>query len=141
MLAAGRSTYEFGKAGYGPALLGRLHNRFKTPANALIVNMFIGIAALLSGKTGEVITIAVFGALTIYAISMVSLIRLRRTSPDLDRPFRVPFYPIFPLIALVISSLSFIAIAVYNLPLLAIYLAFLVASFVIYKLAKRSDGL
>ncbi|HEX8059829.1 MAG TPA: ethanolamine permease, partial [Cyclobacteriaceae bacterium] len=140
MLAAGRSTYEFCKAGYGPALLGRLHSRFKTPANALIINMFIGVAALLSGKTGEVITIAVFGALTIYIISMFSLLRLRRTHPGMDRPFRVPAYPIFPVIALIISSLSFIAVAVYNLKLLGIYVTLLTASFVIYKLARKPDG-
>ncbi|MEJ0033935.1 MAG: ethanolamine permease [Bacteroidota bacterium] len=141
MLAAGRSTYEFCKAGYGPALLGRLHSRFKTPANALIVNMFIGVVALLSGKTGEVITIAVFGALTIYVISMFSLLRLRKTQPQLDRPFRVPFYPVFPIIALIISSLSIIAVAVYNLNLAAIYLGLLVISYGIYKLVRKPDAI
>lgn len=141
MLAAGRSTYEFCKAGYGPALLGRLHARFKTPANALIVNMFIGIAALLSGKTGEVITIAVFGALTIYIISMLSLLRLRRSHPEMDRPFRVPLYPLFPIIALVISSLSLIAVAVYNLKLAGLYLALLLTSVAIYKLVRKPDGI
>jgi ethanolamine permease len=140
MLAAGRSTYEFCKAGYGPPVLGRLHRRFKTPANALIVNMFIGIGALLSGKTGEVITIAVFGALTIYVISMASVIRLRTTHADLDRPFRVPFYPLFPIIAIVISSLAIIAVAVYNLNLALLYVALLAGSFVIYKLARKPDG-
>jgi ethanolamine permease len=141
MLAAGRSTYEFCKAGYGPALLGRLHNRFKTPANALIVNMFIGIAALVSGKTGEVITIAVFGALTIYIISMMSLLRLRKSHPEMDRPFRVPFYPLFPVIALIISSLSLIAVAVYNIKLAGLYLTLLLTAFVIYKIVRKPDGI
>jgi ethanolamine permease len=136
MLAAGRSTYEFCKAGFGPALFGRVNNRFKTPANALIVNMFIGIVALLSGKTGEVITIAVFGALTIYIISMLSLIRLRKTQPEMERPFRVPFYPLFPYIALIISALSIIAVAVYNLKLAFLYVALMIASLVVYKLAR-----
>ncbi len=137
MLAAGRSTSEFCKAGYGPSLLGRLHKRFQTPANALIVNMFIGIAALLSGRTGEVITIAVFGALTIYIVSMLSLLRLRQKQPDLDRPFRVPAYPFFPIVALIISSLSLIAVAVYNLKLAMLYVALLVLTFGIYKLATK----
>jgi len=140
MLAAGRSTYEFCKAGFGPPLLGKLHMRFKTPANALIINMFIGVIALLSGKTGEVITIAVFGALTIYIISMLSLLKLRRSHPEMDRPFRVPFYPLFPVIALIISSLSLIAVAVYNIKLAGLYLALLITSFVIYKLVRKPDG-
>ena len=138
MLAAGRSTYEFCKAGYGPGVLGKLHSRFKTPANALIVNMFIGVVALLSGKTGEVITIAVFGALTIYIISMLSLLRLRKDHPGMERPFRVPFYPLFPIIALVISSLSLIAVAVYNLKLAGIYLVLLIVSFASYKISGGS---
>ena len=51
ILAAGRSTYEFGKVKYAPANLGDIHPKFKTPSNALIANMMIGIIALLSGKT------------------------------------------------------------------------------------------
>ncbi|HZY82127.1 MAG TPA: ethanolamine permease [Cyclobacteriaceae bacterium] len=140
MLAAGRSTYEFCKSGYGPDFLGRLSARFKTPANALIVNMFIGIAALLSGKTGEVITIAVFGALTIYIVSMLSLIRLRKTHPHMDRPFKVPFYPLFPVIALIISTLSLIAVAVYNLKLAFLYLILLIVALVVYKVVRKPVG-
>jgi ethanolamine permease len=139
MLAAGRSTSEFCKAGFGPKLLGRINSRFQTPANALIVNMFIGIVALLSGRTGDVITIAVFGALTIYIVSMLSLIRLRKIQPLLDRPFRVPLYPLFPSIALIISSLSLIAVAVYNIKLAGLYVALLVVTMVTYKLATKQS--
>ncbi len=137
MLAAGRSTYEFCRAGFGPVALGQLNKRFSTPVNALIVNMLVGVAALLSGRTGEVITIAVFGALTIYIVAMLSLLRLRKTEPGLERPYRVPLFPYFPIIALVISTLSFIAVAVYNLKLAALYVALLAVSFVLYKWLRR----
>ena len=49
---------------FAPAFLGKIHPRFQTPSNALLVNMVIGIIALLTGKTSEIITISVFGALT-----------------------------------------------------------------------------
>jgi ethanolamine permease len=133
MLAAGRSTYEFGRVGYAPAVLGKVHSTFQTPANALIVNMALGLLALFSGKTGEIITISVFGALTLYAISMLSLIRLRRKEPGLERPFRVPFYPVFPLVALAIACFSFIAIAIYNIKLVAIYFLIIAISYGIFK--------
>lgn len=141
LLAAGRSTFEFSKAGYGPKFLTHLNSKSGAPANALVVNMLIGIAAIYSGKTGEVITIAVFGALTIYIISMMSLLHLRKTHPEMERPFRVPFYPLFPLIALIISSLSLIAVAVYNLKLAGLYLALLLTSVVIYKFVRKPDGI
>jgi ethanolamine permease len=137
LLAAGRSTSEFSKAGYGVKGLATINRKFDTPANALVFNMLIGVVAILSGKTGELITIAVFGALTIYILSMMSLLRLRKTDPGMERPFRVPFYPLFPIIALIISSLSLIAVAVYNLKLALLYLGLLIISFILYKISER----
>lgn len=133
MLAAGRSTYEFGKAGYGPAFLGRLNPKLQTPATALIFNMGFGILALLSGKTGEIITIAVFGALTLYIFSMLALLKLRKSEPALPRPFRVPFYPFFPALAFLIAAFSFIAVGLYNFKLVLIYVGLMTVSFILYK--------
>ncbi|MGZ8538303.1 MAG: ethanolamine permease, partial [Flavisolibacter sp.] len=89
ILAAGRSSFEFGRVGFAPTILGKIHPKFQTPSNALLANMFIGIIALLTGKTGEIIIIAVFGALTLYIFSMISLLKLRKKEPDLERPFKV----------------------------------------------------
>ena len=138
MLAAGRSSFEFGRQNMSP-FLGKIHPHFKTPVNALGVNMCIGILALFTGRTSEVITISVFGALTLYCISMISLIALRRKEPDLDRPFRVPFYPWFPAIALLIALTALTAVAVYNLTLCALYLFIIGLCFGIFKLRKRTD--
>jgi len=138
MLAAGRSTFEFGRVGYAPAFLGKVHPRFQTPANALLVNMFLGIIALLTGKTSEIITISVFGALTLYIISMVAMLKLRKKEPDLPRPFRVPLYPFFPLVALVIACFSFVAVAMYNVKLVMIYFLILGLSYGVFKLRNFS---
>lgn len=104
ILAAGRSTYEFGNKGFAPQFLGKLHVKFRTPANALLFNMGIGVLALLTNKTADIITISVMGALTLYFIAMLSLFRLRKNEPLLPRPFSVPLYPWTPILALVISG-------------------------------------
>jgi len=140
MLAAGRSTMEFGRVNYAPAFLGKIHHRFQTPANALFVNMLVGILALLTGKTGEIITISVFGALTLYIISMLSLLRLRQKEPGLHRPFRVPLYPYFPIVALVIASFSFVAMAFYNELLALIYFLLLGLSYSVFKIVKKYNS-
>ncbi len=137
MLAAGRSTLEFGRVNYAPAFLGKIHPRFQTPANALFANMILGIAALLTGKTGEIITISVFGALTLYIFSMISMLVLRNKEPELPRPFRAPLFPIFPIIALVIASFSFVAMAFYNIKLALVYFLILGLSYLIFKVVKR----
>ena len=121
ILAAGRATFEFGRMCYVSSQLGKVHPRFKTPAYALVVNMGVGIIALLTGKTGEIITIACFGAISLYIISMISLFALRKNEPTLERPFRVPLYPVFPAIALVIATVALVAMTVYNLLIALIY--------------------
>ena len=136
ILAAGRASFEFGKDGCAPAFIGQINSRFKTPANALLTNMGIGIIALFSGKTSEIITISVFGALTLYIISMVSVIRLRKTEPALHRPFKVPLFPLFPLIALTIAGIALLAMIWYNQILALIYTSILVLSFTFYKISS-----
>jgi len=137
ILAAGRSSYEFGKVKFAPSILGKIHPRFKTPSNALAVNMILGIIALLSGKTSEIITLSVFGALTLYIFSMIALLRLRKKEPGLARPFRVPFYPLFPLTALVIAVISILAMAVYNFKLSLFYVLLMALSFGFFKLLNQ----
>lgn len=137
ILAAGRASFEFGRVNYAPAFLGKIHPRFKTPANALILNMIIGIIALLTGKTAEIITISVFGALTLYIISMIALFRLRKKEPALERPFKTPFYPYFPIIALVIALISFIAMTIYNTNLVLIYILVIGMCYVAFKFTRR----
>ena len=134
ILAAGRATFEFGREGMAPKFLGKTLKRFKTPAAALISNMMIGIVAILTGKTGDIITIACFGALGLYIISMVALFKLRKNEPELERPFKVPFYPIFPLTALVIASIAMLAMTWYNLQLAAIFYGILLLSFIYFKI-------
>lgn len=134
ILAAGRSSFEFGRVKFAPAFLGKIHSRFQTPANALLVNMAIGVVALLTGKTAEIITISVFGALTLYIISMICLLHLRKKEPLLLRPFKVPMYPVFPIVALVIAVISFIAVTFFNIKLAAIYLLLIGFSYLAFKL-------
>ncbi len=140
ILAAGRSTFEFGRVGYIPKSLGQVNPKTKTPANALIVNMLIGIVALLTGKTGEIITIACFGALTLYVVSMIAFFKLRKSEPDLERPFKVPMFPLFPSVALVIAIMALIAMTMYNLKLASVYLMIMIVSYFWFLLSNRNSG-
>ena len=130
ILAASRATYEFGKTGCIPTVFGIIHPRFKTPANALLLNMVIGIIALFTGKTGDIITIAVFGAIILYILAMVAVLVLRETEPLLPRPFRVPLYPVFPVTALLIAVVSMIAMISLYVKLAAIFFAVLALAYI-----------
>jgi ethanolamine permease len=138
ILAAGRASYEFGKARFAPPVFGKIHPTFHTPANALLLNMGIGILALLTGKTAEIITIAVFGALFLYLFSMLSLIKLRVSEPELPRPFKVPFYPLFPYTALIITLVALIAMIVFNFVLFLLFFSIMLISVFIFLRLKKN---
>ena len=140
ILAAGRATFEFGRAGNTPAFIGKVHPKFRTPANALLLNMVFGIVALLSNSTADIIILSAFGALTMYIFSMVSLLILRQKEPNLPRPFRVPFYPFSPIIALIIASVALVAMIIYNFNLSLIFFGILIGSFAVAQfLGKNLD--
>lgn len=133
LLAAGRTTYEFGRTGHFPEILGAVHQKFRTPHWALLFNMILGIAALYTGKTDQIITIAVFGALSLYIFSCLSLLRLRKTAPEMERPFKVPAYPFFPIVALTIAAVALAAMTYYNLLLAGVYFGVLLLSYLFWK--------
>jgi ethanolamine permease len=139
ILAAGRASFEFGRVNYAPSILGKVHPKFKTPANALLLNMLLGIGALLTGRTADIITISVFGAITLYIISMITVVVLRNKEPGLQRPFRVPFYPAFPLIAMTIAIVALVAMLVYNQLLGGIYFLILLGSFFVFKIFSKGS--
>ena len=137
LLASGRATFEFGKIGNAPRILGKVHPRFQTPANALIFNSILGIIILCTGKTAEIIIISVFGALTLYIFSMLAVLQLRKKSPEMIRPFRVPFYPLTPLVALVLAIVCLIALCYYNVLLATCYFSILLFFFLLFKFLKK----
>ena len=141
ILASGRSTMEFGRTGYAPKWLARVHPRFRTPANALLANAAIGVLTILTGKTGDMIILSCFGALSLYALSMFALLALRRKQPHLERPFRVPLYPYFPITTIVLALFCLVAVGIFNPGLFAFYLGCLAAGYAGLRLSDRRKAL
>ena len=139
ILAAGRSTYEFGKVGFAPRIFGTTHKKFKTPAFALMFNMLIGICAVLTDRTADIITLACFGALSLYVISMAAFFKLRITEPDLERPFKVFLYPIVPAVALIIASVSLCAMSYYNQGLALLFFGIMFSTGLIFTFFHNGE--
>ena len=135
LLAAGRAALELGRTGYAPAFMGRVSPRTGTPATALIVNGVLGVVAILSSRTGDLIVLSGFGALTLYALSMLALFALRRREPDLPRPFRAVAYPWFPATALVLAVVCLVAMAWTNRGVALVYAAILAGAGVYWRAA------
>jgi ethanolamine permease len=140
ILSCSRQIFGLARAGFLPARLAAVHTTRRTPHVALIATGAFGIVALLTGRTSELITLSALGALTMYVCSMLALFRLRRTQPSLERPFRAPFYPVLPLIALSLSLLSLGVIVWFNPGITLIFIGGFAAAVVYFRAtaAQRS---
>jgi len=72
--------------------------------------------------TACIVTMSVFGAIVMYITSMAALFKLRRSEPNLIRPFKAPLFPYAPAFALGMAVLCLVAMVWFN-PLLALIFA------------------
>ncbi|MGC4010554.1 MAG: ethanolamine permease [Pseudomonas sp.] len=142
ILGYSRQFFALARAGYLPRGLAKL-SRFQTPHRAIIAGGLVGIAAIYSdglialqgmSLTAAMITMSVFGAIVMYIMSMLSLFKLRRSEPDLERSFRAPGFPVVPGIALALAVLCLVAMVWFNLQIAGIFLAFMAVGFVYFQL-------
>jgi ethanolamine permease len=105
------------------------------------VNTAVGLIALHSGRTAEIIVLSVLGALTLYALAAAAQLVLRRREPELPRPFRTPFSPALPITALVLALVCLVAVVWFNLGLAALYAGLLGLGYGWYLLWVRPRGL
>lgn len=132
-----RQVFALAREGYLPSFLATVNKKFQTPHWALLAGGLVGCAALSLGTTDQIIILAALGAVVMYILSMLSLFVLRNREPELSRPFKVPLYPYFPAIALILSVICLIAIVWYNVILSICFFAGLVALFGIFVLIKK----
>lgn len=83
-----------------------VRNRRGAPTRAVLVQQGLAVALILTDSFEAVLTVAGFTLSLFTLLTVAGLIRLRRREPDLERPFRVPFYPLTPLIFITVSALS-----------------------------------
>jgi ethanolamine permease len=86
--------------------------------------------------TAAMITMAVFGAIVMYIMSMLSLFRLRKIAPDMARSFRAPGYPWVPAIALMLAVVCLVAMLWFNLVIGAVFVLFMACGYLYFTATK-----
>jgi amino acid transporter len=97
-----RTSYAFGRDFRTFAALGRWSPRTGTPANALLMQGAIALGLVIFGATteGAVQTMVDYTAPVFWAFFLltgIALFVLRSKDPGIERPFRVPLYPVIPI--------------------------------------------
>ena len=70
------------------------------PPNSLILVGTIAAVLALTGQFNLLTDLAVFSSWTFYTLTFIGVMKYRKDRPDLHRTYRVPGYPIVPLIAI-----------------------------------------
>ena len=81
-------------------------NRCGIPAVAVISQSTLTLGLLLTSSFEQVLIYAQFALLACGFLTVFGVIVLRFTQPNLPRPFRVPFYPVTPILFLGISAFT-----------------------------------
>jgi ethanolamine permease len=145
ILGYSRQIFALARAGYLPEFLAKVHPRFKTPHRAIIAGGVIGIAAIYSDNliqfggqtlTANIVTMSVFGAIVMYIISMMALFKLRKSEPNMERPYRAPLFPIFPAFALGAAVVCLATMVWFNFLVAVVFAGFLVLGY-LYFLSTR----
>ncbi len=105
IMAASRVAYALARDGYFPKRLYSLHSRFSTPHIALLVGAVFTFAVAATGLANFLVYATDFGFIIGFVLVNLSLIKLRRSKPSLPRPFKVPLYPLTPLLGVITSFL------------------------------------
>jgi ethanolamine permease len=146
ILGYSRQIFALSRAGYMPQYFAAVHPKFKTPHRAIIAGGIVGVAAIFSDDlisfggqtlTANLITMAVFGAIVMYIISMLSLFALRKNEPEMSRPFPAMVYPLFPAIALVLAVISLVTMIYYNQLLAELFVALMAIAYGYFYLTKH----
>jgi ethanolamine permease len=132
-----RQIFAMAREGYLPRALARLHPRYQSPHWALVAGGVVGLIAIFSGRTSQIITLSVLGAVVMYFTSMVSLLVLRHREPQLIRPFKTPLYPWLPLLAGGLAVVCAGAIVYYNPAVSGLFFSLMAGSTLIFWLWHR----
>ena len=99
LLTGPRIPYTLANQKLLPATLGKL-NKNGVPANATLFMVVLSVIYALSGQFNLLSDLSMFAIWAFYTLTFIGVIKLRKTQPDLKRPYKVPFYPIIPIISI-----------------------------------------
>jgi len=123
---------------FGFLILGRWHPRFGTPAVALLTQGAIAVTLIV--LLGSFIDAVICTAATVYSFYLattLAVIVLRRKEAQVERPFRVPGYPVTPLVFGAVCAYLIYSAVTYKPRIAAISCLLLPLGLLLYWLSNR----
>jgi basic amino acid/polyamine antiporter, APA family len=149
LIGVSRLTYSMGQYRQLPDRLRTLHPKYRTPYIAIIVFGAIACLAIVPGQAAFLGTIYAFGAMLSFTVAHISVVALRISQPDRDRPYRVPgsvrlrgrSIPVVSVIGGICTGLSWAVVTILDTTVLISGTVWLAIGMTIYVLYRRNQGL
>jgi APA family basic amino acid/polyamine antiporter len=149
LLGVSRLTYSMGQHRQLPERLRALHPRYRTPYVAIGVFGLVACITILPGQAEFLGTVYAFGAMLSFTMAHLSVIKLRITEPDKERPWKgrgsirvrgheLPLYAIFGGIG---TGIAFVVVNALNMATLVTGTIWLAVGVISYVLYRRNQGL
>lgn len=139
LMGQSRVFYSMSQDGLIPKAFGELHPKYKTPFKAnWILFLFVGaFAAFVPGSIAGDLTS--FGTLFAFVLVCIGILLMRKTNPELARPFKTPLVPLVPVLGILICTAMIIALDAFTLKAAMVWM--LVGLVVYFAYSRRNSNL
>ena len=137
LLGQSRVFFSMANDGLLPSVFSELHPKFRTPYKSnLLLLVFVGLFAAFVPErvTG---TLTSIGTLFAFVVVSIGIWIMRRTNPDIPRPFRTPLVPLVPILGAIVCSLMIVSLDNFTQQ---VALAWMLLGFVCYFSYGRSHS-
>lgn len=139
LMGQSRVFYSMSQDGLIPKAFGELHPKYKTPFKAnWILFLFVGaFAAFVPGSIAGDLTS--FGTLFAFVLVCIGILLMRKTNPELARPFKTPLVPLVPVLGILVCTAMIIALDAFTLKAAAVWM--LLGFIVYFAYSRRNSNL
>ena len=137
MIVTSRMMYGMARDKALPNGLRKISSKFRTPTIAVLLTMCFTIVPVLFGDISLIAHATVFGVLINFVLVNLSLIVLRKTKPDMERPFRLkPSIGWMPIVALLGSIICIALLFTFNWLVILIQVIIILCGIVVFYTMK-----
>jgi len=104
VLASSRVAFSMARDGWLPKKMAAIHRKRRTPHISILITGAIFLIVAVGLPVDALGSAASVMFLLVFAMVNLALVALRRKRPDLNRPYKIPLYPVLPIIGFVINT-------------------------------------
>jgi APA family basic amino acid/polyamine antiporter len=113
-LAGARVYYAMAKDGLFFRRAGELDPKTNAPVFSIVLQAVWSVLLTLSGRYNDLLDYVIFAVLLFYILTIAGLFVLRRTRPEMERPYRAFGYPVLPAVYMLAAGLIEVLLLLYK---------------------------